>query len=103
MIIKYNIDIQNEAIFNNINRITNQIFKLLPSREEGEDWQSPLKNLIIEIGGMTSLLNNHTILFCLLCKLESLQSLNKESDFLYFRKVIFECLGLCNELKEVLK
>ena len=58
MVIKYDIEIDNEAIENNINRITNQIFKLLPNREEGNDWQTPLQNLIIEISGLNILLKD---------------------------------------------
>jgi hypothetical protein len=103
MILKYDVDIDNEAILKNIDRITNQIFKLLPNREEGGDWESPLQNLIIEIAGMANLLSDHTNLFPLLCKLEALQKLKAEDDFFLFRKVIFECLGLCNALKEVIK
>ena len=34
MVIKYNVDIQNEAILKNIDRITNQIFKLLPQEKK---------------------------------------------------------------------
>ena len=41
MILKYDVEIQDEAIIKNIDRITNQIFKLLPSREEGGDWETP--------------------------------------------------------------
>jgi hypothetical protein len=102
MVIKYNIDIDNDAIIKNIDRLTNQVFKLLPSREEGEDWRVPLQNLIIEIAGMSKLLFDHVILFSLLCKLEGLLSLNEEKDFLQFRKTIFECLGLMNEIKRCL-
>lgn len=102
MVIKYNIDIHNEAILKNIERITNQIFKLLPSREEGNDWQTPLNNLILEVGGMAELLKDHTDLFSLLCKMESLSTLTKEENFLDFRKVIFECLGLMNDIKSCL-
>ena len=90
MVIKYDIDIQKEAVLKNIDRITNQIFKLLPSREEGGDWETPLQNLIIELGGMGELLENQVDLFQLLCKLEALTKLTKEDDFLMFRKVIFE-------------
>ena len=49
MVLKYDIEISNEAISNTLDRLTNQIFKLLPLREEGGDWQTPLKNLILEI------------------------------------------------------
>lgn len=102
MVIKYNIEIAGDAIIENINRITNQIFKLLPSREEGSDWETPLHNLILEVGGMNRLLVDQTILFSLLCKMESLLTLTEEDDFLDFRKLIFECLGLMKNLKECL-
>lgn len=103
MVIKYNIDINNQAILDNINRLTNHIFKLLPSREEGGDWITPLKNIILEVAGMSNLLEDHTILFRLLCKLEGLLTLTNEDDFLIFRATIFECLGLCNNIKKVIK
>ena len=102
MVIKYNTDIEKDAILKNIDRITNQIFKLLPSREEGGDWKVPLQNLIIEVTGMNELLIDQVILFSLLCKMEGLLSLDGEKDFLQFRKTIFECLGLLNELKKCL-
>ena len=102
MVIKYNLDIAEDAIIQNINRITNQIFKLLPSREEGGDWETPLHNLILEVVGMNELLIDQTILFSLLCKMEALLTLTEEDDFLDFRKLIFECLGLINELKQCL-
>ena len=102
MVLKYDIEIAEDAIKENIGRITNQIFKLLPSREEGGDWETPLHNLILEVGGMNRLLVDQTILFSLLCKMESLLTLTEEDDFLDFRKLVFECLGLMNSLKECL-
>ena len=102
MVIKYNTEVQTEAIIKNIDRITNQIFKLLPSREEGGDWKVPLQNLIIEVAGMSELLFDHVVLFSLLCKMEGLLKLDKEEEFLQFRKTIFECLGLMNEIKKCL-
>ena len=102
MVIKYDIDIDKKAISDNLDRLTNQIFKLLPSREEGGDWKPPLQNLILEVAGMSRLLNNHTNLFSLLCKMESLLTLTDDDDFLDFRKLIFECLSICNEIKETL-
>lgn len=102
MVIKYNIEIEKEAIIKNLNRIINQIFKLLPSREEGGEWLVPLENLITELGGMSNLLEDHVSLFSLLCKLEALRDLTGEDDFLQFRKTIFECLNLCSEVKKCL-
>lgn len=99
MVLKYNIEIDNDAIIENIDRIINQIFKLLPSREEGGDWITPLQNLILEVGGMNKLLCDQTILFSLLCKMEALTVLTGEDDYIAFRKLIFECLGLLKQLK----
>jgi hypothetical protein len=103
MTFKYDLEFDKEAVINNIDRITNQIFKLLPSREEGEDWVTPLQNLILEITGMKALWIDQTRLFSLLCRLEALLSLTEEEDFLAFRKLIFECLRTLNEVKKCLE
>ena len=102
MVLKYDIQVAEDAIIENVDRIINQIFKLLPSREEGGDWETPLHNLILEVGGMNRLLSDQTILFSLLCKMEALTVLTEEDDYIAFRKLIFECLGLLKQLKECL-
>ena len=101
MVIKYNAEFENEAIGKNLERIINLTFKLLPNREEGNDWETPLQNLTIEIAGMANLLDQE-VLFSLLCKMEGLQGLKKEEDFLKFRRTIFDCLNLLQELKKCL-
>lgn len=103
MYIKRNtIDIDNTAIIDNLNRLVNQTYKLLPNREENIDWQTPLSTIIEEIAGMTHLLN-HTLVFSLLCKLEGLYLLVKEEDFHLYRRTIFECLNLLQKIKEYIK
>lgn len=102
MVLKYDIQIAEDAIIENVDRIINQVFKLLPFREEGGDWETPLHNLILEVGGMSKLLSDQTILFSLLCKMEALTTLTEEEDYLAFRKLIFECLGLLKQFKECL-
>lgn len=101
MKIKYDIEIDNEAIKVNLKRLTNQVYKLLPIWEEANDWRKPLNTIIIEFVGMRSLLENHqVILFSLLCKLEGLNHIVDEDQesFFLFRKTIFESLGLINDL-----
>lgn len=103
MVIKYGADIEIAAIAANIKRLTNQIYKLLPLREEGGNWSRPLEALIEEIAGMDRLLiGQHLILFKLLSKLEGLLLLTDENDFMLYRSVIFECLGLLGELNKCL-
>ena len=104
MVIKYNADINIDAIEANLKRITNQVYKLLPSREEGSDWKKPLSTLLEELSGMNRLLiGEHEILFPLLCKLEGLFILTQEEDFFLFRRTIFECLSLINDLTNHVK
>ena len=102
MILKYNIQIKNKIIVNRIQNLINQIYKLLPNREQGIDWEKPLETILEQLVGMYRLMNNEysEIFFPLLNKLEGLYSLTKEDDFLCYRRTIFECLGLMNELKE---
>lgn len=101
MILDCGADINKEAIAANFKRLTNQIYKLLPNREENIDWQTPLTTIIEEISGMDRLLSEqHEILFALLCKLNGLFDLIEEDDFFLYRRTIFECLNLMLTLKE---
>ena len=88
MILDCGADINKEAIAANFKRLTNQIYKLLPNREENIDWQTPLTTIIEEISGMDRLLSEqHEILFALLCKLNGLFDLTEEDDFSTTKKV----------------
>ena len=100
MVIKYNIEIEPAIVKQNMDRITNQLFKLLPLREEGNDWKTSLSSLKVDLFGLSEILSCQLDFFQLLCKVESLSSLESEEDFLMFRKLIFDCLGLMNELKD---
>ena len=101
MVLASGADINTNAIVENLKKLTNQIYKLLPNREENIDWQTPLNTIIEEISGMDKLLSNyHEILFPLLCKLEGLYDLTEENDFFFYRRTIFECLNLLSSLKE---
>lgn len=99
MILSNNIEIKNEAIAYNLKRLTNQIYKLLPNREEGLDWRSPLSTIIEELAGMSKLVQfNKEDFFSLLCKLEGLYTLTEEEDFFLYRRTIFECLSIVEGL-----
>jgi hypothetical protein len=101
MEIKYNINVSDGAYNKNLVRLLNQTYKLLPSREEGIDWQKSLANIIEEFAGMDRLMIDYKqdIFFSLLCKLEGLYTLTNEEDFSLFRSTIFECINLIGGLK----
>lgn len=99
MLIKYNAEIQDTVIVDNLHRLINQVYKLLPNREEGIDWEKPLTTIVEELAGMDRLLiDQQDILFPLLCKLEGLFTLAEEDDFQLYRRTIFECLSLMNSI-----
>ena len=104
MILKYNIDIEEQTIHNRLQNLINQTYKLLPSREEGADWGKPLQTVLEELAGMQRLMNcgYSEIFFPLLNKLEGLYSLVEDDDFLCYRRTIFECLGLMNDLQRLI-
>ena len=103
MLLKYDIDIEKEAIKINLSRLTNQIYKLLPLREEGGNWQRPLETIMEELSGMDRLfLDQQPNLYKLSCKLEGLFTLVDKNDFMTYRGVIFECLGIISDLSKCL-
>ena len=101
MLIKYKSreEIDNEAVVINLKRLLNQTYKLLPNREEGNDWKKPLETIIEEFVGMNRLsLEHEVIIFSLICKLEGLYSLDHKEDFFLYRRTIFDCIGIINTL-----
>lgn len=100
MNIKYNITFSRTIVQNDIKRIVNQIYKLLPMREEKKDWQKPLQTIIQELAGMKRLFlgQQEQSFFILLCKLEGMFELTQSIDFDLYRRTVFECLSLLNEI-----
>lgn len=92
---KYNIGFFNEDIAKNVQRLTNQLWKLIPMREHKEDWSKQLDTVIIEITGLNEIFIGPTFLQ-LLSKLEGLRV--KDTTFELYRKTIFECISLLQEL-----
>ena len=71
------------------------MFKLLPLREEGIEWQKHLNTILIELNGFNQLVEV-TKLISILAKLESLKEIE---DFMLYRKTIFEILNLLTGLR----
>lgn len=97
MQIKYETNIDNSVVVDNLHRLINQVYKLLPNREEDIDWEKPLSTILEELAGMDRLLiDQQNDWFSLLCKLEGLFTLTEEDDFQLYRRTIFECLSMMN-------
>lgn len=93
---KYNIEIRQEDIRKNVQRLTNQLWKLIPMREHEEDWMKQLDTVILEIAGLNEIFIGSAFLQ-LLSKLEGLRV--QETTFELYRKTIFESISLLQEMR----
>ena len=87
-----------EAIKTNITRLTNQLWKLIPMRENEEDWKKQLNTVIIEIAGLGEIFYTTPQFLQLLSKLEGINV--QETSFEFYRKTIFESISLLQEIKK---
>ena len=92
---KYEIEFSQETIQKTVRRLTNQLWKLIPMRENDEDWYKQLQTVTLEIAGLNELFIS-PIFLQLLSKLEGLQI--KEVSFELYRKTIFERINILQEL-----
>ena len=90
---KYNIDFPVPTIEQDIKRLINQLWKLIPMRENGEDWEMHLKTMLEEISGLVHIYKDKVEGLILLSKLEGLTS-NACNDFMIYRKTVFRCIDL---------
>lgn len=95
---KYGFCISDEDVQRNAKRLTNQLWKLIPMRENEENWQNQLDTLIIELVGLNNILYNNEQFLILLSKLEGLK--NSEVEFRLYRKTVFETMSLLKEIVE---
>ena len=103
MKLKYDLEVSNYTIDKKLSTLINQIYKLLPIREEGSDWVKPLETIIEELIGIDRLfIEEEYKFFTLICKLEGLFFLENEEDFQLYRRIIFECLSLVGDIQNAI-
>ena len=95
MLTKYNFEFELQDVKRNVQRLTNQMWKLIPMREHEEDWKKQIDTVIIEIAGLNEIFSGPQFLQ-LLSKLEGLKSC--DTTFELYRRTIFECISLIQEL-----
>lgn len=96
---KYGFEIDNSVIATNITRLTNQLWKLIPMRENDEPWDKQLNTVILEIAGLNEIFVQNPRFLQLLSKLEGL-FLFEDTDFSLYRKTVFEAINLLQEIKK---
>lgn len=92
---KYGFDVSNEIILADKKRLINQLWKVLPMNENGEDWKKQLQTVIDEMVGLNKIFKEELNFLILLSKLEALFEID---DFQDFRKTIFESISLLGDL-----
>ena len=95
----YYTTIDDEVVYSTLERMTSQTFKLLPMREEEQDWIKPLETLSLELLGLSSIFPKNPSLFSALCKMEGMRELGEKMDFMTYRRTIFEVCGLLGKAK----
>lgn len=89
-----------EILAEKLHRLTGQVFRLLPAREEGEDWMKPLETVIVEIAGLFNLIDDLQTGLTVLSKLEGLRQQGVDVEFPLYRRTIFECCTLLSNLEQ---
>ena len=88
---KYGFDVPVEILLADKKRLINQLWKILPMRENEENWKKQLQTVIDEIVGLNEVFSKELNFLILLCKLESLYKIKEFQDF---RKIVFESQAL---------
>ena len=99
MMNKYKNNIPNNILHSDFLRLMNQLWKLIPMRENGENWERQLSMVTIEIAGLGELFGNYLDFTILLSKLEGLLIEKNNVDFLDYRKTVFDSINLLKRLE----
>ena len=97
---KYNFDIDKEVLSKTIMRLTNQLWKLIPMKEQEENWEKQLDIVVLEIAGLNEIFISNPLFLQLLSKLEGLKVIDLE--FNAYRKTVFDSINLLQGLKNEL-
>lgn len=89
-----------EKIINaDIKRLINQVWKLLPMRENNESWENQLSSVLVELYGLHHIFCGQLDFLILISKLEGLKDV---SDFYIYRTTVFSAISLLTELSNSL-
>lgn len=90
---KLGINISRSSFESDINRLTNQLWKLIPMKENEENWLEQLNTVLVEIRGLSEIFASNDEFLILLSKLEGLR-VSEDLEFSIYRKTVFESISL---------
>ena len=85
----------NSIVVQDLRRLINQIWKLLPMKENKEDWQKQLDSVLIELRGLHVMFGDQLDFLILMSKLEGLREVE---NFMVYRTTVFSVISLLTEL-----
>lgn len=91
----HNADFSDKVIVSDLRRLINQIWKLLPMRENNEDWQKQLNLVLIELYGLHAMFGDQLDFLILISKLEGLMQV---INFDIYRTTVFSAITLLTDL-----
>lgn len=92
-------EFSNDLVVKDMRRLINQTWKLLPMRENNEDWQKQLDSVLIELYGLHKIFGDQLEFLELLTKLEGVVG---ATDFMVYRASVFSAISLLTDLANTL-
>lgn len=84
---------ESSDVVSNMKRLINQIWKLIPMKENNEDWKKQINLVIVEIVGLQEVFSNRLNLLKILSELEGLKKYDT-IEFMQFRSIVFSIISL---------
>ena len=82
-----------------LKRLINQVWKLLPMKENNESWENQLSSVLVELHGLHRIFCGQLDFLILISKLEGLKDVD---DFYVYRTTVFSAISLLTELSNSL-
>lgn len=96
---EHSFPMSNLTIASRFSRMTKEIFKLLPLREEGSDWVKPLETVVVELSGLCRLMGDDEECLALTCKLTGMLEEGEAMGYPLFRRTVFECCSMSKAIE----
>lgn len=99
-ITKYGSVVSDDIIKENNLRLVNQLYKLIPMKENDEDWQKQLDTVLIEVAGLNEILIFDSHFLQVLSILEGIK-LRPDIAFSAYRRAVFKAISLLSRIGAV--
>lgn len=96
----HRVEFSDAVVGQDLRRLINHIFKLIPMRENEEDWRRQLETVLVELYGLHAMFGDQLDFLILISKLEGLRQVG---NFEVYRSTVFSAITILTELANVLR